>query len=790
VDRGEFNSTLSEVDAALKQFQSRSAFWEWRFRMLKARILVSRSQAEDALSVLQPEPPPALASTEIPEQRLLYRGIAHRYVQQFAEAEQDLETARKLAEPLGSFYTCQFLIADAALSVEESKDDRAEADYRAALSLARRDRLLRLESAALADWGRLATKQRHFDESLDLSGAALKLAQSLDLRGNIATILGNLGWSYAELGDFEASRDYFKQSAEASARSGMSGYSAYWFTGLANAYMALGEYSAAEELSQDTLKKAQKLGDAETSVLCLNILADTMLRTNRLPDAERYNRQAQTIEAAAKDSSAVLDTVTLAAEIAAANGRSSVAEELFGSILADSSSEPQLRWKAEAGIAQVRDAKGQFAEAERHYLRAINIIEKARRSIHHDELRLSFLSSGIAVYGDYIDFLIRRDRPGDALEQAELSRARTLEEGLSSNEQTLPARVAPQPEPRHLAQRLKATLLFYWLGEHRSYLWAVTPSRTTHFYLPAAAQIDPLVQSYREALLGPRDPLETANPDGRRLYELLVQPAAKLIPKGNRVILLPDGSLYALNFETLIVPQPKPHFWIEDVSLASASSLTMLASASARPAPKEKNLFLVGDTLSPNADFPALPQAHAEMQNIERYFPAQRREILSGSEATPAAYLSSKPGQFAFLHFVTHGTASRAQPLESAVILSQDKNDDSYKLYARDIVKSRLSAYLVTISACNGAGTRAYSGEGLVGLSWAFLRAGAHNVIGALWEVSDASTPQLMDKLYDGLSHGEDPASALRAAKLSLLHSDSVFRKPYYWAPFQLYAGS
>ncbi len=67
------------------------------------------------------------------------------------------------------------------------------------------------------------------------------------------------------------------------------------------------------------------------------------------------------------------------------------------------------------------------------------------------------------------------------------------------------------------------------------------------------------------------------------------------------------------------------------------------------------------------------------------------------------------------------------------------------------------------------------------------LRAGAHNVIGALWEVSDTSTPQLMDGLYDGLSHGQDPANALRAAKLSLLHSDSVFRKPYYWAPFQLY---
>jgi CHAT domain-containing protein len=164
--------------------------------------------------------------------------------------------------------------------------------------------------------------------------------------------------------------------------------------------------------------------------------------------------------------------------------------------------------------------------------------------------------------------------------------------------------------------------------------------------------------------------------------------------------------------------------------------------------------------------------------------------VLSGLEATPSAYLSNKPEQYAYLHFVTHGTASRARPLESAVILSKEKDEDTYKLYARDIVKRHLSAYLVTISACNGAGNRTFSGEGLVGLSWAFLRAGAHNVIGALWEVSDSSTPQLMDKLYEGLSRGKDPATALRDAKLSLLHSDSVFRKPYYWAPFQLYAGS
>jgi CHAT domain-containing protein len=131
--------------------------------------------------------------------------------------------------------------------------------------------------------------------------------------------------------------------------------------------------------------------------------------------------------------------------------------------------------------------------------------------------------------------------------------------------------------------------------------------------------------------------------------------------------------------------------------------------------------------------------------------------------------------------------------LDSAIILSgstfsgSNAGEASFKLYARDIMQHPIDARLVTISACYGSGTRSYEGEGLVGLSWAFLRAGAHNVIGALWEVSDDSTPRLMDTLYQGLEDGQAPAVALRNAKLNLLHSQSRFNKPFFWAPFQIY---
>src|SRR5258708_15727352 len=482
----------------------------------------------------------------------------------------------------------------------------------------------------------------------------------------------------------------------------------------------------------------------------------------------------------------------MAGHIADAERRFSDSESFFRRVLGDLTVDTRRRWEAEAGVAQVWDDQGRFVEAERQYLKAINTIERARHSVNHDELRLSFLSSVIAVYGEYIDFLIRRGRPADALSQAELSRARTLAEGLSANDQATASHIAPRVSPQQLAKRFHATLLVYWLGEKHSYLWAVTPSKTAYFTLPPAPEIDPLIKSYREFTLKSGDLLKGAASTGERLYASLVEPAKKLIPAGSRAILLPDASLYGLNFETLIVPGPQPHFWIEDVTVTTASSLSLLASAANRAPPKEKSLLLVGDAL-PVPEFGPLPQAPAAMQKIERYFAESRRAILKGSQATPSAYLVSYPSHFSNLHLGPHGTASRARPLESAVVLSKESSSDTYKLYARDIVQHRLNADLVTISACNGSGTRAYSGEGLVGLSWAFLAAGAHNVIGALWEVSDASTPELMDALYGELNQGKDPATALRNAKLSLLHSADrypVFTKPSYFAPFHLYAGS
>ena len=90
----------------------------------------------------------------------------------------------------------------------------------------------------------------------------------------------------------------------------------------------------------------------------------------------------------------------------------------------------------------------------------------------------------------------------------------------------------------------------------------------------------------------------------------------------------------------------------------------------------------------------------------------------------------------------------------------------------------------------NRAGSRIYPGEGLVGLTWAFLRAGAHGVIAGLWDVPDQTTSKLMGTLYSRLALGERPEDALRHAKLAMLDSGPGTALPYNWAAFQHYLGA
>jgi len=791
-------SASQDAVRALQHYPSEDTVWHWRFIVLEAEALAKQSSYPASLELLKRDPPSFLGDDELTIRRGLVQSVASARLQRSKEALQLMTQAEALARAKRPDLLGEVLSAEGAVKFVLQDWVGSSAAYSEVLRIGRQKNDPFTQATALSGLGVVATKLEHFDESIDLDEASVALAQSVGEQNTQAYTLGNIAWCYMKLGDHENALAFYKQAEEVSTRNGQIGLQLYWLTGLSNVYLELQDARSAESVLTQALELARRQEDKATLIAYLNALAVVALQTGRINVAERYLAEASTIEnfaagQSALDHASLIWSALLRARIDEAKHNYAQAQKSLQTIIGNPETDTAQRWEAHDQLARVYMDEGSVPKAEREFAAGLQSIEAARSSVGREDLRVSFIAGTISFYDDYIGLLMKQGRSADALRLAELSRARTLAEGLSVGSGS---RTAVSVRAQQLAQNLRATVLFYWLGQEQSYLWVITPGQTTYFNLPKAAEIEPVVKSYRKAVLGMRDAQDAGSADGQKLYGMLVEPAKKLIPKGSRVILLPAESLYGLNFETLVVPEPQPHFWIEDVTLTTANSLTLLASSVNHTTAnwasvKGKSLLLVGNTEQPNADFPALAQAPAEMRSVEQYFPEPDRKVLEGKQATRAAYLSSNPERFTYLHFVTHGTASLTRPLESAVILSPE--GDSYKLYAREIIQHPLRASLVTISACNGSGTRAYSGEGLVGLSWAFLRAGAHNVIGALWEVSDASTPQLMDALYAELSRGKDPATALRDAKLSLLHSsnpNSVFKKPFYWAPFQLYAGS
>ncbi len=761
--------------------------WATKFQLLEAEALEWRGMYEDALRILA-TPAPTLTSTDEDIQKLTAESVALTHLHLFPEAKERLAKVEHLCANQ-TFASCGGASrARGVFAMEIGQTTEARQSFLESLSFAEVHHDDFLKTTALSGLGYASLQSERFDEAVDWSSQAYRSAVALGAEDMAQVASGNLGWAYFQLGDRERALELFLDAEIRAAKLGDLRFEVKWQTTLGDVYWNMGDFAQATRSYAHALALARQLNSKDDIVNTLEDLAHASIDAGRLDEAKLYLFQLDRLLKAGSNRLDQLDVTFAHARIAAAEHNPQDAESLFREVEKDPASQTSMRFGAEHELARLYESEDKTADADRMYRTSLSSFESARASLKSEDSKLPFVANATGIYDDYIHFLVAQHKTDEALDVADQSRARTLEQGLGVTSHSRSFSYASL-HPAEIARKMNATLLFYWLGEHESYLWAITPTKTSMFTLPARNQITPAAERYRKSLLGLSDPVETSNADGIALYRMLIAPARELIRPSSNVVILNDGVLSLLDFETLIAPQPAPHYFIEDATLVSASSLDLLASAKP-PARNGNNLLLVGDAVSPNPDYPDLPKAASEMEHIEKHFSAPEVTAFARERATAGSYLASSPQKFAYIHFVAHGVASRTDPLDSAIILSRSSSDaDSFKLYARDIMKHPIDARLVTISACYGSGTRTYAGEGVVGLAWAFLSAGAHHVIGALWEVSEESTPRLMDSLYQGLSDGQTPAEALRHAKLAQLHSRGEFRKPFFWAPLQIYTG-
>lgn len=421
-----------------------------------------------------------------------------------------------------------------------------------------------------------------------------------------------------------------------------------------------------------------------------------------------------------------------------------------------------------------------------------------------------------------------------------------------------------QPSPLN-ASRLKelldadTLLLEYSLGEERSYLWAVTRERVEGYTLPGRAQIQKAAEELRDIIASYRSrkagedktqflvrQREWERPYVRSASELgrlLLGPVAGRVG-GERLVIVADGALQFIPFETLFAPGasaetssrraanedggPQPlGMTNEVVYLPSASTLALLRS-SPRSNAAAKNVAIFADPVFnadddrvAAADRRAAPAANAAsklaalgraLRDVDptagevrlerlRYTLDEADAIMSvaptGSAFKAVAFSASRAnatspevGGYRVVHFATHALLDDKRPELSGLVMSlvdeRGRPQDGF-LRLGDIYNLKLPVDLVVLSACRTGIGKEVRGEGLVGLTRGFMYAGASRVVSSLWKVDDEATAELMKSFYSHmLKEGRPAAAALRMAKSELRQARAEWRAPYFWAGFVL----
>jgi CHAT domain-containing protein/tetratricopeptide (TPR) repeat protein len=279
------------------------------------------------------------------------------------------------------------------------------------------------------------------------------------------------------------------------------------------------------------------------------------------------------------------------------------------------------------------------------------------------------------------------------------------------------------------------------------------------------------------------------------LYDLLIAPIESDLRFAKSVCFVPDSSLWAIPFHAL-GPSGGPPL-VERVAVFYAPSISVLAAADARRGgaqSRPKLLAFANPTVTDetaslyrafdrNASLGPLPETETEVRAIAGIYGAKSSRVYIGDQALEATFKREAPA-CDILHVATHGVTYDGAPMFSSLVLNASPHDEEDGvLEAREIATLTLHAGVAVLSACETGKAAWVSGEGVIGLSWAFLAAGCPTTVVSLWKAQSAATAVLMVEFHRQLAGGASSSEALRRAQLAL-RRDRRYRNPFYWAPF------
>lgn len=484
----------------------------------------------------------------------------------------------------------------------------------------------------------------------------------------------------------------------------------------------------------------------------------------------------------------------------------------------------------------------QLEQGSEALLEAVKIWESLRPGLT-DANKVSIFERQVETYQLLQQSLIKQNQIERALEISERGRSRAFVEllasrlgGISSSQ--VSAIQSPSiAKIKAIARLERATLVVYSLVGEAVYIWVISPQGDINFRQidikildDSLIEIAEKTRSFAATGINRGLPSVTFNtfPDlenqtkkiledtrlqlensknrspqrsNKRLlqsYQLLIEPIVNLLPKdaNSRVIFIPQGSLFLIPFNAL--QDQNGNYLIEKHTIIISPSIQVLdLTHQHRERLKEQpgsEMLVVGNPIMPSISFHpdeppkpliSLPGAEKEALEIARIFKTQ---ALIGKEATEGEILR-RISQSKMIHLATHGLLNEFQyqglKIPGAIALSADSSRDGL-LTSSEILALKLNAELVVLSACN-TGRGAITGDGVMGLSRAFISAGVPSIVVSLWSVPDEPTAYLMIQFYQKMQQNYDKAAALRQALLATMKK---YPEPNNWAAFILIGDS
>jgi len=335
---------------------------------------------------------------------------------------------------------------------------------------------------------------------------------------------------------------------------------------------------------------------------------------------------------------------------------------------------------------------------------------------------------------------------------------------------------------------------------------------------------------------GPSEDLPPFVAASNALYKGAIEPAAAVIGD-KRILVVADGALNYIPFEALVKNSDGPDYASlnylvktnEIVYSPSASVIAAIRQGAASTAGKA--MLVVADPVfsadDPRAKGGSAAASSGETRGLGLGLEAAVNDVSPDAAATSgglrlarlagtrteadeiSAIAKTGGGQadlwtdlnasednvksrdvsnYRYVHVATHGLLDAERPQFTGVVLSLvgNKTNDGF-LRTDEIFNLKLGSPLVMLSACETGLGKEKRGEGVIGLTRAFMYAGAPTVGVSLWSVADKSTADLMTDFYKRLLVATPQASgaAMRDAQLAMINGKK-YSAPFYWAPFVL----